>query len=133
MFFHIPATTKRVELNTCKGSNMKIKEKILENIAEYSHMGDEEIKSRIEELNKEWDIDRVLETNAAIVILLSTILGIKVDKKWFLVSGITGGFLFEHAIKGWCPPLPFFRKLGVRTSAEINYEKQALRNLMKNH
>jgi hypothetical protein len=36
------------------------------------------------------------------------------------------GFLFQHAIQGWCPPVPVLRKLGFRTSYEIEQERRAL-------
>ena len=39
------------------------------------------------------------------------------------------GFLFQHATQGWCPPVPLFRKLGVRTRSEIDREKYALKIL----
>lgn len=38
-------------------------------------------------------------------------------------------FLLLHATQGWCPPLPLFRRLGVRTRGEIEKEKFALRFL----
>lgn len=33
----------------------------------------------------------------------------------------------QHAIQGWCPPLPILRKLNIRTSKEIEQEKYALK------
>jgi hypothetical protein len=36
-------------------------------------------------------------------------------------------FLFQHAVQGWCPPVPLFRRLGVRTRKEIDAEKYALK------
>jgi len=36
-------------------------------------------------------------------------------------------FLLQHAVQGWCPPLPVFRRLGVRTADEINDERVALK------
>jgi hypothetical protein len=35
--------------------------------------------------------------------------------------------MLQHALQGWCPPLPFIRKRGVRTADEINAEKTALK------
>jgi DNA-binding transcriptional ArsR family regulator len=40
-------------------------------------------------------------------------------------------FLFQHATQGWCPPLPLFRKRGVRTRKEIEREKYALKALRR--
>lgn len=130
MTLRVPSTIKRVRLHTNKYINEKIKENTLRNISYYTGKDNKEIIDRIESLNREWDIERVLETNAASVVILSTIFGFKVNKKWFALSGIAGAFLLQHAIQGWCPPVPVFRRLGVRTSSEINYEKQALKNLL---
>jgi hypothetical protein len=40
-----------------------------------------------------------------------------------------GGFLFQHAIEGWCPPVPILRRLGFRTAREIDIERVALKTL----
>ncbi|KAJ49244.1 hypothetical protein BD780_001660 [Clostridium tetanomorphum] len=131
--FSFPDTTKRVELNTDKYINEKIRKRTLKNIEYYTNKENEEIISRIKKLNKEWDIERLLEANAASAVILSTILGFKVNKKWFYISSIVGGFLLQHALQGWCPPVPIFRRLGVRTSSEIDYEKEILEKLLKAH
>jgi hypothetical protein len=80
------------------------------------------------ELDYEWDIERTLEANAGSVILLGSLLGATVDRKWFLVS-TAAAFLLQHAIQGWCPPVGFFRRLGFRTATEIDYERDALKTL----
>src|SRR5436190_144953 len=41
------------------------------------------------------------------------------------------GFLLQHALQGWCPPMATFRRLGVRTSYEIDYERYALKVLRR--
>ena len=38
-------------------------------------------------------------------------------------------FLAQHSVQGWCPPMPLFRKMGVRTRQEIEREKYALKVL----
>lgn len=78
-------------------------------------------------MNLEWDTERVLEANAAVLILLSSILGLKTSRCWFLLTGIVGGFLLQHALQGWCPPVPIARKWGIRTEDEINAEKTVLK------
>jgi hypothetical protein len=35
----------------------------------------------------------------------------------------------QHALQGWCPPLPLLRRLGVRTQQEIERERYALKAL----
>jgi hypothetical protein len=46
-----------------------------------------------------------------------------------VVPGVVLPFLFQHAVQGWCPPLPVLRRLGVRTREEIDREKYALQVL----
>jgi len=42
---------------------------------------------------------------------------------------VVAAFLFQHAVQGWCPPIPVLRRLGVRTSREIELERIALKAL----
>jgi hypothetical protein len=86
-----------------------------------------QVENRIEEL--EWDIDRTLMANAATLSLTGVVLGALVDKKWNILPGVVTSFLLWHAIQGWCPPLPIFRKLGYRSRKEIDIEKNALKAL----
>ena len=37
-------------------------------------------------------------------------------------------FLLQHALQGWCPPVPILRRQGFRTRHEIDAERQALRD-----
>ncbi|HJS07611.1 MAG TPA: hypothetical protein VJ809_08115, partial [Pirellulales bacterium] len=46
-----------------------------------------------------------------------------------IVPGVVLSFLFQHAVQGWCPPVPVLRRLGVRTREEIDREKYALKAL----
>jgi len=85
------------------------------------------ISRRIVELENEWDVERVLEANASTLALSGAVLGTIVNKSWFWLTGGVLGFLFQHAMSGWCPPLPIIRKLGVRTQAEIDQERFALK------
>ncbi|HEV2173318.1 MAG TPA: hypothetical protein VGR71_07115, partial [Nitrospira sp.] len=39
------------------------------------------------------------------------------------------GFLLQHAVQGWCPTISLFRRLGVRTTQEIDHERYALKAL----
>ncbi|MCW7538340.1 DUF2892 domain-containing protein [Aquabacterium sp. A7-Y] len=98
-------------------------------IAEAAQRGPEYIEVRLAELEREWDVDRWLETGAASVSLLGAALGATVNRKWFLLPAAVAGFLLQHTVQGWCPPLPLLRRLGVRTSDEINRERYALKVL----
>jgi hypothetical protein len=88
-----------------------------------------EIDQRLRELDEEWDIERVLATGSSTLTLTGLVLGIGVSRKWLLLSLAVQGFFMQHALQGWCPPLPLFRRLGVRTQFEIERERYALKAL----
>jgi hypothetical protein len=119
----------RVRRYTAPELLQKIDDRIEASVRFYSTQSDEAIRRRIEELDREWDMERYLETNASAVVVTTALLGLTVSKKWFLLTATAGAFLFQHAVKGWCPPIPLFRRLGVRTRREIDREKFALKAL----
>jgi Protein of unknown function (DUF2892) len=125
----IPETTTRVARSTAKHINEEIRRQTEENVARTAAAGLEAINRRLEALDREWDIERVLEANAASAVLLGVGLGALVDRRWFILPAVVAGFLLQHAIQGWCPPMPLFRRLGVRTQTEIDYERYALKAL----
>jgi hypothetical protein len=89
----------------------------------------EEIDRRLMELDEEWDIERALETQAASVMLFGSFMGLLAGRKWFILPTVVSGFLLQHALQGWCPPVGLFRRLGIRTSREIENERAALKAL----
>jgi hypothetical protein len=119
----------RVRANTPRKINEKINRDIQKRLMHYAEQPEYEITARIEELDKEWDIERMLEANAGTLASLGVVLGFSKNKNWFLLSGIVTAFLFQHAVQGWCPPVSLFRRLGVRTRKEIDVEKYALKAL----
>ncbi|ERJ12152.1 DUF2892 domain-containing protein [Haloplasma contractile] len=123
----LPPTSKRVHFHTNQKVNEKIKDKTLERIEKYKDAELELLNKRIKKLNREWDTESVLEANASAIIFVSLILGFQVHRYWFILPLFISFFLFQHAVQGWCPPLPIIRRLGVRTAEEIHDEKMALR------
>ena len=95
----------------------------------YATQGRDVISERIEALDREWDVERTLEANAATLSLVGILLGATVSRKWFILPAVVGGFLLNHAIRGWCPPIPALRRMGVRTRIEIEQERYALKVL----
>jgi hypothetical protein len=110
-------------------TNIEIDSQILFNLEFYKSEGKRAIDARIEELDREWDIERTLEMNAAAFALAGTLLGAFVNKRFLIVPALVTTFLAQHAMQGWCPPVPWFRKMGVRTRPEIDREKYALKAL----
>lgn len=88
-----------------------------------------EIPRRLRELDEEWDIERALEANAATLAFAGSVLGATVNRKWLFLPMAVTGFLLQHAVQGWCPPLPLLRRLGFRTVREIEAERDALRKI----
>ncbi len=107
----------------------KIDAKIQENIRFYATQGSEAISRRIQELEQEKDIERYLALTASSVGLGSVLLSFISGRKWLVVTGVVLGFLLNHSVSGWCPPVPLLRKLGIRTRSEIDKEKYALKIL----
>lgn len=124
----IPATTTRVNENTAEHVNQRIEDETSARVRRFAVLGREAIGRRLDELDHEWDIERVLEANAASVAFVGTVLGMR-DRRWLLLPSLVGVFLLQHAVQGWCPPIVWFRRLGVRTSTEIDHERNALKAL----
>jgi hypothetical protein len=89
----------------------------------------QQIDRRLRELDEEWDIERVLQANAAALTFTGAVLAATVNKRWLGLPALVGAFLFQHAVQGWCPPLPVLRRLGFRTPREIEEERVALKAL----
>lgn len=123
----VAETEARVELNTDQEINERIHRELEARVYYYAQRPSE-IESRLRELDQEWDIERVLETNAGILSLLGVTLG-ALRGRWFILPGVVAAFLVQHAVEGWCPPVPVFRRLGIRTTREINHERFALKAL----
>jgi hypothetical protein len=124
----IPSTAERVPKHTAEHVNERIRRDTEDRVARLAAAG-RAIDQRLAELDHEWDIERTLEANAATASLVGLSLGATVDKRWFFFPAVVAGFLLQHAIQGWCPPVPVFRRMGFRTQTEIDYERYALKSL----
>jgi hypothetical protein len=124
-----PAPADRVRANTKPQINESIDRALEQRIRFYATQTRETISARIAELDREWDVERTLEANASSIILGSFVLGAAVSRKWLLLPVVVSGFLLQHAVQGWCPPLPILRSRGVRTRSEIEQERCALKVL----
>ena len=123
----IAPTATRVTSNTAPEVNRRIHQDMLGRVARLAAEGPEAIDERLSALDREWDVERCLETGAASLSLIGAALGATVNRKWFALPAGVAAFLLQHAVQGWCPPLPIFRRLGVRTADEINAERAALK------
>ena len=124
----IPSTAERVTHSTGDAANRAIQADIRDSVRWHADHP-EQIPSRLRELDAEWDIERTLEANASTLAFTGVVLGATVDRRWLALPAIVTAFLFQHAVQGWCPPLPILRRMGFRTAREIDTERNALKAL----
>lgn len=122
------STAARVPAHTASEVNRRIRHATEDRIAYFAEHPDE-IGERLDELDREWDIERTIEANASTLAFTGVTLGATLDKRWLALPALVTAFLFQHAIQGWCPPVPVLRRLGFRTADEINQERYALKAL----
>jgi hypothetical protein len=125
----MPTTTRnRVPRHTSPDVNRRIQQEI-ESSIRYYQQHRMQISLRLQELDEEWDIERAIQANAAGLAFAGVALGVLSNRRWLLLPALVTGFLFQHAVEGWCPPIPILRRLGFRTAHEIEQERQALKLL----
>jgi hypothetical protein len=116
-----------VEANTPDTLNRRIHQRTVKHLQRALAGGREEIDRRLDELEREWSVERALQATAATLGLTGVGLALAVERRWLILSGVVSAFLLQHAIQGWCPPLPVLRALGYRTDREIENERSALK------
>lgn len=125
----LPATARRVEHSSDERLNEAIRARTDAEVVRLESASEEEIAERLHELDDEWDVERLLQVNASTLVMLGVLLGAKVDRRFLLLPAAVFTFFGQHALQGWCPPIPIFRRLGVRTNREIARERYALKAL----
>jgi len=118
------STRDRVPAHSAPEINRQIREEIEAN-REYYGRNPSRMRRRLLELDGEWDIERAIEANAGAIGFTGLLLSFA-DRRWIILPMLVTGFLFQHAVQGWCPPVPILRRLGFRTSYEIEEERRAL-------
>lgn len=124
----IATGAERVPRNTEEEVDRRIQAEI-ERSVRWHATRPEHIARRQCELHAEWDIDRAVEANASTLALAGIVLAARGSRSWLLLSALVTAFVLQHALQGWCPPVPVLRRLGFRTAREIERERQALKAL----
>lgn len=126
----LPATSTRVSSHTAPHLNQAInrdrERRVLAMKAGNRHAL---ISQRLDDLNREWDVERILQTNFSAISLAALGLATQVNPRWFVLATAVPGFMVQHALQGWCPPLAVLRRLKKRTAHEIGEERFALKAL----
>lgn len=116
--------------HTSQAVQQRIDASLEERIRFYASQPKQAISRRLTELDEEWDIDRRLLTNAAGIALGGVVLSFfGGGKKWLLLSGGVLACLLWHGSQGWCSAATALRRFGLRTHAEIDAERYALKLL----
>jgi hypothetical protein len=110
-------------------TRLRIQARTLHDVSSYFAASEDTLSERIRELESEWNLERTLEANGAALALIGLALGISADRRFLAITLLASGCLLQHALSGWSPPLPMLRRLGIRSSAEIQQEILALRIL----
>jgi hypothetical protein len=124
----LASTKDRVPEHTADEVNERIRTEAMRRV-EAVQGRPELVANRLKELDEEWDIERAIETNASTLAFVGTALGFFAHPYWLILPGLVTAFLFQHAVQGWCPPVPVLRRLGFRTMYEIAAERNALKAL----
>lgn len=106
----------------------KVRQRTRESVA-YHADHPEEVDARFRALDREWGVERWLQLNSALLSLVGLGLGALRGPRWLLLPAVVQGFLAQHAVQGFCPPLLLLRWLGVRTASEVERERAALKVL----
>jgi hypothetical protein len=125
----LPSTPERVPSHTDANINARIEQETLAAVATAAAGGPDRIADRIRTLDRSWDIERAIEANASSLVLVGLALGLFVHRRFLWLPAAVGAFLLQHALQGWCPPVPVLRRLGFRTQSEIERERAALKAL----
>jgi hypothetical protein len=117
----------RIRQNTDPEVNASIDQETVDMIRLYSRADNGLISRRLDKLDREWDIDRRLETIAPIVVIVGLLLGAFASHWWLILPLLPASFLLLRTTLGWLPPLSLARRFGVRTRKEIERERYALK------
>ena len=118
----------RVRQATPSSINEQIESETWQRVESYAQKNEPDLSARINELEKEWDIERYLGVNMSTLAFTGlAIAALTKNKNWNILPAVVLGFFFQHSVQGWCPPLPILRKMKIRTRKEIEEERYALK------
>ena len=88
-----------------------------------------QIEERLRQLEAEWDTDRAIELEAATTGLIGLLLGTWMKPRFLALPAFVAISMIVQARTGRYPLMPLLRRLGLRTSREIQRERYALKVL----
>jgi hypothetical protein len=123
-----PRRVDRVRAHTAASVLDRIDRRTAARVFDDARGGAGAIERRLQKLDREWDVDRVMALGVAIATVVSSHRGRKSWRWWALFRAQQAALLL-HAAIGWSPPVAVMRRLGVRTQKEIDTERAVLTEL----
>jgi hypothetical protein len=123
------ASSDRIRRLTFKSDLDRIDKGIRDSVRMHANQDRDAISRRLEELDREWPVERALMAGAGAFVWLGLILGGIVKRRLTAISAVAGAMLILFAIFGWAPPVLIIRRFGFRTRGEIDSERIALKIL----
>jgi len=91
--------------------------------------GPEAIAKRLDHLDSEWSIGRVVKATAGLVAVAGVALGFLVHPWWFALAAVPGLFMVQHMFTQRSVLGELLHSFGMRYGSEIESERVALRAL----
>ena len=118
----------RVKANTWREVNERLDTEAAARLEAATGQG-ADLSRAIENLDREWDFERVLETEVSTMGLLGLALALRYHPGFMFIPGFAAAMMLLHGVQGWYPLLPIFRRMGIRSQNEIDRERYALKAL----
>lgn len=104
--------------------------KQLDMLVESAQRGPQAIAERLHALDTEWDAERLLQLNVSTLALCGMALSAATGKRrWLLVPAVVLPLSIADALAGQKRLAPLWHRLGLRTRADVDRERLALRML----
>jgi hypothetical protein len=120
--------TDRVRRHTARSVLRRIDDDTVDHLVQVQE-NPASTERRLAELDREWDVDRTVEAEAATMGLVGLALGVFVRPAFLAIPATVGAGVFLLGTLGIYPLLPVFRRLGIRTAREIQRERYAIKAL----
>jgi hypothetical protein len=87
------------------------------------------VDQRLAELDREWPLERVVNTVLALGVLAGVTLAATVGVAWLWLVGVAAALILLHALTGWSPGMSLGHAMGLRCRWEIERERYTLKVL----
>lgn len=106
-----------------------IEERVKEHVRYYSTLGTEALDRRLEELDREWDMERAVTIGLSGLGLFGLAIGRLGGRSFRLLTWMSLPLLFAFTQGRWSPPSFLKETLGLRNRRIIEEERYALKAL----